>query len=58
MTIQELIDLAQLRLNYLNSQKSAVVQTGNLAELSRIEAELAQTQETLNSLQGLLITND
>jgi len=58
MTIQELIDLAQLRLNYLNSQKSAIFQTGNIAELSRIEAELVQTQETLNSLQGLLITND
>lgn len=58
MTVQELIDLAQLRINYLNSQKSAVVQTGNVTELTRIETELLQTQDTLNLLQGLVTTND
>jgi hypothetical protein len=58
MTVQELIDLAQLRINYLNSQKSAVVQTGNVVELTRIEAELLQTQDTFNLLQGLVTTND
>jgi hypothetical protein len=58
MTVQELIDLAQLRINYLNSQKSAVVQTGNVVELTRIEAELLQTQDTINLLQGLVTTND
>jgi hypothetical protein len=58
MTVQELIDLAQLRINYLNSQKSAVVQTGNVTELTRIETELLQTQDTINLLQGLVTTND
>ncbi len=58
MTVQELIDLAQLRINYLNSQKSAVFQTGNITELTRIETELLQTQDTLNLLQGLVTTND
>lgn len=58
MTIQELIDLAQSRINYLNSQKSATIQMGNATELIRIDMELLQTQETLNALQGLIITND
>lgn len=58
MTVQELNDLAQLRINYLNSQKSAVVQMGNVTELTRIETELLQTQDTINLLQGLVNTND
>ena len=57
MTIQQLIELAQIRINYLNSQKSAVYATGDVTQLNVIETDLAQTYDTLTLLQGVVNNN-
>mgnify|MGYP000040089766 CR=1 FL=1 len=58
MTIQQLIEMAQIRINYLNSQKTAVYATGDVTQLNILDTELLQTQDTLTVLQGIVNNND
>jgi hypothetical protein len=50
MTIQELISLSKARINYLNVLRTAAVASGDVTQLTIIDNELSQTQETLNYL--------
>jgi hypothetical protein len=53
MTIQQLIQLAQNRISYLNELRTEAVRIGDADSISRCDIELIQTQETLNHLQGI-----
>jgi hypothetical protein len=57
MKIQQLIEMAQIRINYLNSQKSAVYATGDVTQLNILDTELLETQDTLTLLQGVVNNN-
>jgi hypothetical protein len=50
MTIQELISLSKTRINYLNVLRTSAVASGDVTQLTIIDNELSQTQETLNYL--------
>lgn len=50
MTIQELISLSKARINYLNVLRTSAVASGDVTQLTIIDNELSQTQETLNYL--------
>jgi hypothetical protein len=50
MTVEELIDLATRRIQYLAAQRSHAEQIGDLTRIIQLEAEIAETQNTLNKL--------
>ena len=50
MTIQELISLSKAKINYLNVLRTSAVASGDVTQLTIIDNELSQTQETLNYL--------
>jgi hypothetical protein len=54
MTIQELIDMAGARLSYLGKQRETAVRLGDATQIASIDAEVSQTQETLNKLLTLI----
>jgi hypothetical protein len=58
MTIQQIIEMAYIRINYLNSQKSAIVAMGDIVQLNLVDIEITQTQNTLTLLQGIVNNND
>jgi|NOAtaT_7_FD_contig_71_1012894_length_1141_multi_7_in_0_out_0_2 hypothetical protein len=53
MTVQELIDVAKARLGYLAKQRETAVRLGDSNQIASIDAEIAETQETLTKLLTL-----
>lgn len=53
MTIQDLIRLAQTRLAYLSQRRSVAESTGDAVAVSAVDAEIAETEHTLQHLQGI-----
>jgi hypothetical protein len=53
MKIVELVTLAENKLMVLNGAMANAVQHGDTAEISRLEAVILETQETLDTLRGI-----
>ena len=53
MKIDDLILLARARLTYLSQILTSYTALGDVAGMARVEAEIAQTQATLDSLLSL-----
>lgn len=53
MTIQQLIQLATRRIAHLNQARIAAERIGDADSIARYDAEIEQTQETLNQLLTL-----
>jgi hypothetical protein len=53
MTINDLAALARARLTYLSQLLSSYTALGDVEGMTRTEAEIAQTQATLDSLLSL-----
>lgn len=53
MTLAEIIDMLEHRLVHLQSLRGSAVNIGDLAQLDRIDADIADTQATLNLLRPL-----
>jgi hypothetical protein len=53
MTIAQIIEILGNRLRYLQSQRTLAVSFGDLAQVSSVDAEIAQTISTLTALQSL-----
>lgn len=53
MTIQHLIDMARARLAHLSQLRSANERLGDAVAVARVDAEMAETQATLDQLLGL-----
>ncbi|MCA3108452.1 MAG: hypothetical protein IOD09_20575 [Rhodocyclaceae bacterium] len=53
MTISELILMCERRLTHLQSVRGSAVALGDMQQAARIDADLAETQTTLNQLQTL-----
>lgn len=50
MSVPELIDMMNRRLAYLSQLRASAVALGDVAQVDKIDAEIASTQETLNKL--------
>lgn len=50
MSVPELIDMMNRRLAYLSQLRASAVVLGDVAQVDKIDAEIASTQETLNKL--------
>ena len=53
MTISELISMCERRLMHLQSVRGSAIALGDIQQADRIDADLAETQMTLNQLQTL-----
>jgi hypothetical protein len=53
MTIPELTAIARRRINYLNALRKSAEAIGDVAQVDRIDTELAETQATLMQLETL-----
>ena len=53
MTIEQLIAAAQARVAYLSQLRSSALAIGDLAQAAAVDAEIAETQSTLNELLSL-----
>jgi hypothetical protein len=53
MSLDDLIAMCKSRLAYLSQLRSSAVALGDTAQVERIDAETAQTQNTLNKLLTL-----
>ena len=53
MTIEDLIKLAENRLATLNGLVATAFQRGDTEQLTQLDAEVTQTQATLDILRGL-----
>lgn len=53
MTINDLAALAETRLVYLSQLLTSYTALGDVAGITRTEAEITQTQATLTALQAL-----
>jgi hypothetical protein len=53
MTISELITLASNRLTTLNGQHATAVALGDVQRMAALEAEIVETQSTLDALRSL-----
>lgn len=53
MTIPQLIEMCERRIAYLNGVRGSAVALGDLQQLEQIDAQLAETQQTLNQLHSL-----
>jgi hypothetical protein len=54
MNIPELKAMLQRRIVYLGQIRNSAVAIGDIVQIDRIDAELAETQSTLNQLEALL----
>jgi hypothetical protein len=54
MTISQLIEMCERRIAYLNGVRGSAAAIGDIQQLEQIDAQLAETQQTLNHLQTLL----
>lgn len=53
MSIEDLIRLMEARLAALNAARSSAAGVGDLAQVTRIDADVVQTQTTLDQLRTL-----
>jgi hypothetical protein len=53
MNIQELIEIAEKRLVYLSQLKSSAMNIGDMDQVAVVDAQIAETQDTLNALKSL-----
>lgn len=53
MTIDQLITLAANRLAALNTARATAVALGNIAAIDGLDADIAETQITLNALRAI-----
>lgn len=53
MTLDELIRLMEARLSALNGARASAAAVGDLAQITRLDADVAQTQQTLDQLRTL-----
>lgn len=53
MKIAELITLAENKLSALNNEMSYATQVGEVEEITRIEAQVTETQATLDQLRRI-----
>lgn len=53
MNIDQLKTLAENHIRYLLSQRDNAVTIGDAEAIARIDGEIAETQTTLNNLNGL-----
>lgn len=53
MTIPDLVRLMQNRVATLNGQRTTAESNGDLSRVVALDAEIAETQETLSQLQSL-----
>lgn len=53
MTIKELIGLASARLNRLSSLRADAERDGDVTRLAKLDAEIADTEDTLAKLRTL-----
>lgn len=53
MKISDLITILERRLVYLGTLRSSAVALGDLAQIERIDADAAETQQTLNQLKAV-----
>lgn len=54
MKIEELIRLLQFRLASLNTARASAVSVGDIAQINIIDADVLQTQATLDQLLTLI----
>lgn len=54
MTIEQLIQFAQMRLANLTSQKTSAETLGDLAQIDRLSIEIFDTEQTIEKLKSLL----
>lgn len=53
MNIEQLKTIAENRIKYLAAQRDNAVEVGDAVAIARIDAETAETQNTLNELNGI-----
>ena len=53
MKISQLIDVAQSKLATLNTEMTTAVRTGNTDEIVRLDAEIAESQRSIENLNTL-----
>jgi hypothetical protein len=53
MSIEDLIRLMEARLAALNSARGSAAAVGDLAQVTRLDIDIAQTQTTLDQLRTL-----
>jgi hypothetical protein len=53
MTLAELIQLVSYKLSALNSARASAVSVGDLTQVVALDAQIAQTQLTLDQLKTL-----
>jgi hypothetical protein len=53
MTLEMIKRILQNKLHNLNSQKTDMIAVGNLEAIANLEAEIIETQNTLDQLAGL-----
>lgn len=53
MTLAELIQLVSYKLAALNSARASAVSVGDLSQVVSLDAQIAQTQHTLDQLRSL-----
>lgn len=53
MKVSDLITLLERRLVYLGTLRSSAAALGDIAQIERLDADMAETQETLNQLNGI-----
>lgn len=50
MTIEKLIEMVRSRIAYLSAQRNAAERIGDVDQVSRLDAELAECEATLEAL--------
>lgn len=53
MTIAELISMCERRLMHFQSLRGSAVALGDIQQVAKVDADIAETQMTLNQLQTL-----
>jgi len=53
MKIAQLLEVAQSKLAALNTEMTTALRTGNTDEIVRLEAEIAETQHSIENLNTL-----
>lgn len=53
MTIQQLIQMLERRIVYLQSVRTSATTIGDMHQVERVEADINETQSTLNQLRTL-----
>jgi hypothetical protein len=53
MTIKELINQCEIRLNYLKNYRKTNIELGNTELVNTLDIEILQTQETLETLKTI-----